>query len=254
VNVLTKTVELKSVPEIDLMRQAGSIVAASLRVLSEAARAGVSTLELDRIAAEELRRRKAQPAFLNYRGFPAVLCVSINSEVVHGIPKAARKLVEGDVVSLDFGCVIGGFFADAAVTVGVGKIAPEAGRLISVTQQALADGIAAVKSGGRLGDVSWAVQKRAEDAGFGVVRDFVGHGIGRALHEEPQVPNYGKPQTGLRLSPGLVLAIEPMVTAGDYHVKTLDDGWTAVTVDGSLAAHFEHTVALTESGCEILTI
>ena len=250
----TKTIELKSAREIGFMRQAGGIVGATLVVLSQAAKAGMTTAELDKLAAAELRRRGAKPAFLGYHGFPATLCVSINNEVVHGIPSAKRKLSDGDIVSLDFGCIIEGFFADAAVTVGVGKITPEAEKLIRVTRESLDAGIAQMKKDARLGDVSSAVQKHCEANGFSVVRDFVGHGIGRALHEDPPVPNYGKAGTGMRLSPGLVLAIEPMVNAGGPEVETLDDGWTAVTKDGRLSAHFEHTIALTEQGAEILTL
>ncbi|MEK7859557.1 MAG: type I methionyl aminopeptidase [Elusimicrobiota bacterium] len=249
----TKTIELKSAKEISAMREAGAIVAATLRLLAQAAQPGVSTLELDRLASEELARRKAKPAFLGYHGFPGSLCVSINSEVVHGIPSAKRKLAEGDLVSLDFGCIVSGFYGDAAITVGVGKVTAIAQRLMDVTRQSLAKGIEAMRPDGRLGDVSFAVQKHCEDAGFSVVREFVGHGIGRALHEDPPVPNYGKAGTGLRLSPGMVLAIEPMVNIGGPEVKTLEDGWTAVTKDGSLSAHFEHTVAIFEDGPEILT-
>ncbi len=250
----TKTIELKSPKEIGLMRQAGAIVGASLVVLSEAAKAGVTTAELDKIAAAELKKRGAKPAFLGYHGFPATLCVSINNEVVHGIPSAKRKLKDGDICSLDFGCIVEGLFADAAVTVPVGKVTPEAEKLIRVTRESLAAGIAAMRKDARLGDVSNAVQRHCESNGFSVVRDFVGHGIGRQLHEDPPVPNYGKAGTGMRLSPGLVLAIEPMVNAGGPEVETLDDGWTAVTKDGRLSAHFEHTIALTEKGPEILTL
>lgn len=249
----TKTIELKSPKEIETMREAGAIVAATLKVLADAAKGGVSTLELDKIAAAELERRKAKPAFLDYHGFPATLCVSINAEVVHGIPSPKRSLRDGDLVSLDFGCVVRGFYADAALTVGVGKVSPAAQRLMDVTRESLHKGIDAMKVGARLGDVSSAVQGHCEAAGFSVVRDFVGHGIGRALHEDPPVPNYGKAGTGLRLAAGMVLAIEPMVNAGGPEVVTLDDGWTAVTKDGSLSAHFEHTIALSEDGPEILT-
>ncbi len=250
----TKTIELKSAKEIGLMREGGAIVAATLRVLSEAARAGVSTGELDRISREELKKRGAKPAFLGYHGFPAALCVSINNEVVHGIPSEKRKIKDGDLVSLDFGCVVGALYADAAVTVGVGKISPAAQKLMDVTRESLARGIEQIKDGGRLGDIGHAVQTYVEKNGFSVVRDFVGHGIGRALHEDPPVANFGKAGTGMRLSPGIVLAIEPMVNAGGCDVETLEDGWTAVTKDGSLSAHFEHTIALTEKGAEILTI
>ncbi len=249
----TKTIELKSPKEIGAMREAGAIVAATLSILADAAKSGVSTFELDKIAAAELERRKAKPAFLGYHGFPATLCVSVNAEVVHGIPSAKRTIREGDLVSLDFGCVVRGFYADAALTVGVGKVSPAAKRLMDVTRESLHKGIDAMKVGARLGDVSSAVQGHCETAGFSVVREFVGHGIGRALHEDPPVPNYGKAGTGLRLAAGMVLAIEPMVNAGGPEVVTLDDGWTAVTKDGSLSAHFEHTIALTEDGPEILT-
>lgn len=250
----TKTIELKSDSEIAVMRDAGRIVAEILAALSAAARAGVSTAELDRLARRELQARKAAPAFLGYRGFPAVLCVSLNSEVVHGIPSEKRKLAEGDLVSLDFGCILKGFYADAAVTVGVGRLAPAAQKLIDVTRESLMKGIDAMRPDGRLGDISSAVQKHVEAAGFSVVQDFVGHGIGRALHEEPPVPNFGRAGTGPRLTPGMVLAIEPMVNLGAPDVTVQEDGWTAVSRDGSLSAHFEHTIALTPQGPEILTV
>lgn len=249
----TKTVELKSERELGFMRQAGRIVAGTLVLLREAVRPGISTAELDKIAADELKKRGAKPAFLGYHGFPASLCVSINNEVVHGIPSAKRKLKEGDIVGLDFGCVVEGFYGDSAITVGVGKVSAEAEKLMRVTRESLERAIDAMQVDARLGDVSSAVQKHCESNGFSVVRDFVGHGIGRSLHEDPPVPNYGKAGTGMRLSPGLVLAIEPMVNAGGPEVETLDDGWTAVTKDGRLSAHFEHTVALTKDGPEILT-
>ena len=249
----TKTIELKSHKEIGLMRDAGAIVAGTLRLLAQAAKAGVSTAELDALASGELVKKKAKPAFLGYHGFPASLCVSINQEVVHGIPSPKRRLSDGDIVGLDFGCIVGGFFADAAVTVSVGKIPASTQKLLDVTRESLGMAIDRVQDGARLGDVSAAVQKHVEANGFSVVRDFVGHGIGRALHEDPPVPNFGKAGTGLRLSPGMVIAIEPMVNAGGPEVETLSDGWTAVTKDGSLSAHFEHTIALTEKGPEILT-
>lgn len=250
----TKTIELKSGKELGFMREAGAIVAATLHVLSQAAKAGVSTLELDKIAADELAKKKAKPAFLGYHGFPGSLCVSINQEVVHGIPSSKRKLNDGDIVGLDFGCIVGGFYGDAAVTVAVGKVPAATQKLIDVTRESLMMGVDQMRPGNRLGDVSAAVQKHVEANGFSVVRDFVGHGIGRALHEDPPVPNYGKAGAGMRLQPGLVLAIEPMVNAGSAEVLTLADGWTAVTKDGALSAHFEHTVAVTEKGPEILTI
>ena len=250
----TKTIELKSGKELGYMREAGAIVAATLRVLSEAAKAGVSTLELDKISADELAKKKAKPAFLGYHGFPGSLCVSINKEVVHGIPSAKRKLADGDIVGLDFGCVVNGFYADSAVTVAVGSVPASTKKLMDVTRESLGMGIDQMRPGNRLGDVSAAVQRHVEANGFSIVRDFVGHGIGRSLHEDPPVPNFGKAGTGMRLQPGLVLAIEPMVNAGGPEVETLADGWTAVTKDGSLSAHYEHTVAVTENGPEILTI
>ena len=248
------TVELKSPKEVAVMREAGRIVGGILSVLSVAAGPGVSTGELDRIAASEIKKRGAKPAFLDYRGFPAVLCVSINDEVVHGIPKADRVLKAGDIVSLDFGVIVRGFYADAAVTVPVGKVSHEAAGLIAATRESLLKGIEQMKAGNRMGDVSSAVQKHAEAGGYSVVRSFVGHGIGRALHEDPPVPNYGRAGTGLRLAEGMVLAIEPMVNLGSPDVKILDDGWTAVTCDGKWSAHFEHTVAVTANGPEILTL
>jgi methionyl aminopeptidase len=250
----TKTIELKSPKEIDAMREAGRIVADSLVVLSAAAKAGVTTLELDKIAASELAKRGAKPAFLGYRGFPKTLCVSVNSEVVHGIPSEKRRIQDGDLVSLDFGCVWKGFYADSAVTVGVGSVSARAKELMKATQESLDKAISAVREGARLGDVSSAVQKHVEANGFSVVRDFVGHGIGRALHEDPAIPNYGKSGTGPRLQAGMVLAIEPMVNLGGPEVETLADGWTAVTRDGSLSAHFEHTVAVLKDGAEVLTL
>ncbi len=249
----TKTIEMKSPAEIAIMREAGRVVSEILEILSKAAVPGTTTAELDRIARRELAARKAQPAFLDYRGFPATLCVSLNSEVVHGIPSEKRRLAEGDLVSLDFGAVVRGFFADAAVTVGVGKIAPRAAELVRATKESLDRGIDAFQAGARLGDISNAVQTRAESAGFSVVTDFVGHGIGTQFHEEPQVPNYGSPGRGPRLVAGMTIAIEPMINAGGPEVEVLQDGWTAVTKDGALSAHFEHTVALTEKGPEILT-
>jgi len=223
-----------------------------LDLLVAAAVPGVTTSELDRLAVERTRARGAAPAFLGYCGYPAGLCISVNDEVVHGIPSAARRLEEGDVVGLDYGVVVDGWYGDAARTVPVGRVAPEALRLIDVGREALARAIAAARPGGTLGDVGAAVQRYVEGEGFSVVRDFVGHGIGRRLHEPPQVPNVGTPGAGERLLPGIVLAIEPMVNAGAPEVEQLDDGWTAVTADGSLSAHFEHTVAITENGPEIL--
>lgn len=247
-------VELKSPKEIGLMREAGGIVAATLRILSEAVAPGLTTAELDKIAASEIAKRGARPAFLNYRGFPAVLCVSINEEVVHGIPRTDKVLKAGDIVSLDFGVILKGFFADAAVTVPVGKVPADVQALVTATRESLEKGIDRMRPDGRIGDVSSAVQQHVEARGFSVVRSFVGHGIGRALHEDPPVPNFGKAGTGLRLAPGMVLAVEPMVNMGTHEVKILDDGWTAVTRDGKWSAHFEHTIAVTADGPEILTL
>jgi methionyl aminopeptidase len=225
-------------------------------VLEELARAvapGVTTAELDRLAADATRARGAAPAFLGYHGYPAALCISVNDEVVHGIP-SSRTLREGDLVGLDFGVVLDGWFGDAARTVPVGAPSEGAVRLMAAARDALAAGIAAARPGGRVGDIGAAVQALVESRGFSVVRDFVGHGIGRRLHEPPHVPNFGRAGTGETLRPGMVLAIEPMVNAGAADVEVLDDGWTAVTADGSLSAHFEHTVAVTEKGPDILTL
>jgi methionyl aminopeptidase len=215
--------------------------------------AGVSTGELDRLAEARTRELGAVPAFKGYLGYPASVCISVNEEVVHGIPSETRILRDGDLVGLDFGAILGGFHGDAAETVLVGRGSEEAERLVAATREALAAGVAAALPGGRLGDIGAAVQRSAEASGFSVVREFVGHGIGRKLHEPPQVPNFGEPGTGAWMRPGLVLAIETMVNAGLPGVRTLADGWTAVTEDGRLSAHFEHTVAVTEAGPEILT-
>jgi methionyl aminopeptidase len=235
------------------MRDAGRVVRTVLDEVAAAAVAGVSTAELDRLAEARTRELGAVPAFKGYLGYPASVCISVNDEVVHGIPSETRILRDGDLVGLDFGAILGGFHGDAADTVLVGRGSPEAERLVAATRDALAAGVAAARPGGRLGDIGAAVQRSAEASGYSVVREFVGHGIGRKLHEPPQVPNFGEPGTGAWMRPGLVLAIEPMVNAGLPGVRTLDDGWTAVTEDGSLSAHFEHTVAITEAGPEILT-
>jgi methionyl aminopeptidase len=251
---MEKSVEVKSTGELATMRQAGAVVADILVLLSGLVKPGMTTGEIDRIAREELKARGAKPAFLNYHGFPGVICLSINHEVVHGIPSDKRKLSDGDIIGIDFGCVIDRFYGDSAVTVGVGKISPEAAKLIKITRESLEKGIAAVKAGARVGDIGAAVSAHAEAEGYGIVREFVGHGIGRALHEEPPIPNYGKAGTGPRLKAGMTIAIEPMVNLGGAEVETLGDGWTAVTKDRKLSAHFEHTVAVTEAGCDILTL
>jgi methionyl aminopeptidase len=245
-------IELKSASEIDQIRRAGRIVAGLLKHLTGLLKPGVTTGGLDEAARAYLSEQKAEPAFLGYRGFPAVICVSVNEEVVHGIP-GPRALREGDLVSLDVGCVVDGWYADAAATAGIGALPPEARRLADTTKRALEEGIKQARVGHRLSDISHAVQRAVEKEGFGVVREFVGHGIGRLLHEDPPVPNYGPPGMGPRLKAGMVLAIEPMVTLGRADVHVLADGWTAVTNDKSLAAHFEHTVAVTDRGPDVLT-
>lgn len=247
-------VQLKTPDEIARIREACLVVHAVLDELEAAALPGVTTGALDRLAEARARERGAVPAFLGYHGYPASLCISVNDEVVHGIPSARRVLREGDVVGLDFGVVRDGFFGDAARTVPVGSVSPQARQLLEATREALLAGVAAARPGGRVGDIGAAVEALVVRRGYSVVREFVGHGIGRRLHEPPQVPNYGRAGSGARLQPGIVLAIEPMVNAGDPEVRVLDDGWTAVTADGSLSAHFEHTVAVTENGPEILTL
>ena len=245
-------VELKTTSEIDLMRQAGRVVGGLLKYLAQIVRPGIKTKTLDDEALQYLRQQGAAPAFLGYRGFPASICVSVNEEVVHGIP-GERRIREGDLVSLDAGAVISGWYADAAMTLPVPPVSRDAQRLIQATREALEAGIAQVVAGNRISDISHAVQRRVEQEGFGVVRDFVGHGIGKALHEDPPIPNFGPPHMGPRLQVGMVLAIEPMVTLGSAEVELLSDGWTAVTKDRSLAAHFEHTIAIGEHGAEVLT-
>ncbi|MBI2863451.1 MAG: type I methionyl aminopeptidase [Chloroflexi bacterium] len=243
---------LKSPAEIALMREAGRIVAITLQVVADAIRPGVVLSELDALTNKVIGQHNAKPSFKGYRGFPASICVSVNEEVVHGIP-GKRRLQQGDIVSLDIGAIYRGWQGDAAMTVGVGKISGEAQRLIDATRGALAAGMAAARANSHLGDVSWAVQSHAESQGFSVVKEYVGHGIGRQMHEEPQIPNFGLPGRGILLKPGMVLAIEPMVNAGDWRTMILEDKWTVVTADGSLSAHFEHTVAVTENEAEILT-
>jgi methionyl aminopeptidase len=252
--LMNKAVEVKTREELAIMRSAGVVVADILVLLKGAVKPGMTTGQIDQICREELKKRGALPAFLNYHGFPGVICVSINSEIVHGIPSDKRVLKEADIVGLDFGCVIDGWFADAAMTVPVGTISEDAQRLIRVTRECLEKGMAAVKNGCRIGDIGSAVQTHAEAAGYTLVREFVGHGIGRSLHEEPPIPNYGKAGTGARLKTGMTIAIEPMVNMGGPEVATLGDGWTAVTKDGKLSAHFEHTVVVTDTGFEILTL
>ena len=242
----------KSWTELETMHRACSIVVETLGVLAESAVPGITTRDMDRIARERIRKAGARPAFLGYRGYPATLCISVNEEVVHGIP-GDRRLREGDIVGLDLGCIVDGFYGDAARTVGVGRVGDDARRLMRITEEALHAGIAQCHPRSRVGDIGHAVQRHAEASGYSVVREFVGHGIGTSLHEEPQVPNYGPPGRRERLVPGMCLAIEPMVNVGKPDVRVLDDGWTAVTVDRSLSAHFELSVAVTPDGPWILS-
>jgi methionyl aminopeptidase len=243
----------RSQAEIDKLRRVNQLVARILAELRQMAAPGVTTEQLDEVAEARVRAAGAEPAFKGYHGYPATVCVSANEQVVHGIP-SSRALVEGDILSIDMGAKLDGFFGDCAVTVPIGTVSPEASALLRITEEALFHGIDAVKPGARVSDIGAAVQRHVEAHGFSVVREFVGHGIGTSLHEEPQVANYGPAGRGPRLSEGMVLAIEPMVNAGGAGVKVLSDGWTAVTRDGSLSAHFEHTVVVTPEGCEILTL
>ena len=243
---------LKSTTELDAMHRANRVVHLALDAVREAAAPGVSTADLDTIAEELILSEDGVPAFKGYRGFPATLCTSVNDEIVHGIPSGRVRLSDGDILSVDCGVILDGFFGDAAVSFGVGQVNGEAERLMKVTKRCLDNAVEAAGPGKRLGDIGAAVQAHAEGAGFGVVREFVGHGIGRSLHEEPQVPNYGNAGRGQILKPGLVLAIEPMITAGSWRVKIDDDGWTARTEDGKLAAHFEYSVAVTSDGHRVL--
>jgi methionyl aminopeptidase len=245
---------LKSPDEVAKMRVAGGIVAETIDTVLAAVGPGVSTADLDAVAEAFIRERKATPSFKGYRGFPASICASLNEEVVHGIPSPKRILKEGDVLSLDFGAIWDGYHADSAITVFVAEPrSAEAEKLVRVTEEALEAGISQILPGGRLSDISHAVQQVVEGAGFAVVREYVGHGVGRSLHEDPQIPNYGLPGRGPELRPGLVVAVEPMVTMGDWKTQVLADDWTVVTADGSLAAHFEHTIVVTENGREVLT-
>jgi methionyl aminopeptidase len=243
----------KSAAEIEKMRAANQLVARVLEELAAMVAPGVSTADLDAAAEAKVRAAGAEPAFKGYRGYPSTLCASVNEQVVHGIPNR-RPLASGDIVSLDMGVKLSGYYGDSAVTVPVGAVSDDVRRLLRVTQEALETGIAQVRVGGRISDIGHAIQAYVEAQGFSVVREFVGHGIGAALHEEPQIANYGEPGRGPRLAEGMTLAIEPMVNMGKAAVKVLGDGWTAVTKDGSLSAHFEHTVAVTKSGPDVLTL
>ncbi|MDT8902665.1 type I methionyl aminopeptidase [Anaeroselena agilis] len=243
---------LKSERELRYMRDAGRIVAGALAEVKKAARPDVTTQELDKVAEEYIKGAGAIPAFKGYHGFPGNICTSVNEQVVHGIP-GLRRLKSGDNVSIDIGAVINGYYGDAAITVPVGEVDAEVARLIEVTEASLYKGLEQAVAGNKLSDISHAVQVEAEAHGYGVVRDYVGHGIGRNMHEDPQIPNYGSPGRGPRLKPGMTLAVEPMINLGTHEVRTLDDGWTVVTTDGKRSAHFEHTVVVTENGPEVLT-
>ena len=248
-------VVLKTRREIELMREAGRIAATALKVAGEAVRPGVSTLEIDTVARKYIESQGARPNFLGLYGFPATACISINNEVIHGIPAKNRILKEGDIVSIDLGAEKNGYHGDNAATFAVGRISDEAQRLIDTTRESLYVGLKQAVAGNRIGDISNAVQVYCEERGYGVVRDFVGHGIGKELHEDPSVPNFGTPGRGARLMPGMTIAVEPMINQGTWEVNQLSDGWTIVTKDGKLAAHFEHTIAITKDGeCMILTL
>lgn len=248
-----EAIEIKSADAIRKLEASCRLVGECLHLLRDMVKPGVSTLELDEAARKFIESRGAKPSFLGYMGFPAALCTSINEEVVHGIPSAGRTLAEGDVVKIDLGILLDGYHGDAAISVPVGRVPLATKRLLEVTEESLECGIAQVAPGNRLGDVSAAIQRHAEEHGYSVVRDYVGHGIGRNMHEPPTIPNYGKPGTGPTLRPGQALAIEPMVNAGTWKVETRNDRWTVVTRDGKLSAHFEHTVLVTDDGNRVLT-
>jgi len=243
---------IKSARELDLMKDAGKIVANSLSLVEQNVRPGISTGELNDIVEKYMEEVGARPSFKGYNGFPAAICTSINDELVHGIPSYSIKLKDGDIISVDIGAELKGYHGDAAKTFAVGNVSEEAKKLMRVTEEALNKGVAAAKSGARLSDISFAIQSHVEKNGLSVVRDYTGHGIGQQMHEDPQILNYGPPGRGIKLKPGMALAIEPMVVIGGYQVKQLEDGWTVVSVDGSLCAHFEHSIGIYEHGTEIL--
>ena len=245
---------LKTSRELQLMREACRISAMALKVAGEAVEPGVTTAEIDQIAYKLIKRMGAEPNFLNYNGFPATACISVNNDVIHGIPSKSRVLKEGDIVSIDLGAKIHGYNGDNAATFACGKVSPEAQRLMDATRESLYEGIKQAKPGNRIGDIGSAVQRYVESRGYSVVREYVGHGVGARLHEDPSVPNFGTPGRGVRLLPGMTLAIEPMINEGTHKVRTLADGWTVLTQDGKLSAHFEHSVAITPDGPVILTI
>lgn len=241
------------------MRNAGRVVGQTLRILADAVKPGVTAKQLDDLVRKEYAKRGVTPTFLNYKvpgapPYPATVCISVNDEIVHGIPNEKRVFKEGDIVSIDLGATVEGFVGDSAITVACGKVSDEAQRLIKVTEESLWAGIRAARAGGHIGDIGAAVQEHAEKHGYGVVREYVGHGVGRNMHEDPQIPNYGVPGQGLKLKKGMVLAIEPMVNVGDWRTKRLPDNWTVATRDGSLSAHFEHTLAVTDDEPEVLTL
>lgn len=245
---------LKTGRELKIMKEACSISAGALEVAGKAVEPGVTTVEIDRLAEEYIRRRGGEPNFKNYEGYPATACISINNEVIHGIPSEKRKLRAGDIVSIDLGAKFDGYHGDNAATFACGDVSPEAKRLMDTTRESLYEGIRAACAGGRIGDIGHAVQSYVEARGYSVVRQFVGHGVGTHLHEAPEVPNFGTPGRGIRLLPGMTIAIEPMVNAGGYDVKVQPDGWTVLTKDGSLSAHFEHTIVITADGPKIMTV
>ncbi len=245
---------LKTGRELKIMKEACSISAGALEVAGKAVEPGVTTAEIDRLAEEYIRRRGGEPNFKNYEGYPATACISINNEVIHGIPSEKRKLCAGDIVSIDLGAKFDGYHGDNAATFACGDVSPEAKRLMDTTRESLYEGIRAACAGGRIGDIGHAVQSYVEARGYSVVRQFVGHGVGTHLHEAPEVPNFGTPGRGIRLMPGMTIAIEPMVNAGGYDVKVQPDGWTVLTKDGSLSAHFEHTIVITADGPKIMTV
>ncbi len=245
-------ISLKSAREVERMRRAGQVTAQARALAGQMVKPGVTTLEIDRAVQKFIQKQGGTPSFLHYAGYPASACISVNDEVIHGIP-GPRVLQEGDIVSIDVGALIDGFHGDCAATFPCGQVSPEALRLIQVTRQSFFEGIRQARAGGRVSDISHGVQEYVEANGFSVVRDYVGHGVGRQLHEPPEVPNYGRPGHGARLEAGMTLAVEPMVNAGDWHIKVLKDGWTVKTVDGSLAAHYENSILITDGEPEILT-
>jgi methionyl aminopeptidase len=249
----TGGITIKSPQELEAMERAGAIVGAVLALLKRSVEPGITTRDLDHIAYKEITRLGARPTFKGYRGFPASICASLNEEIVHGIP-GKRILKEGDIIKIDVGATVDGFIGDAAISLPVGTVGQEALDLMDATRQSLEEGIKAAQPGNRIGDIGAAVQAYAESLGYGVVREYVGHGVGRFLHEDPQVPNYGEPGKGQLLRPGMCIAIEPMLNLGDWHTRVLDDQWTVITADGSLSAHFEHTIAITENGPKVLTV